>query len=56
MMELSMVITIAGAFCLAKSIMDLVERLEHPAKRAKKRPRSCGKQLRGRLHKVTTKA
>ncbi len=36
MMELSMVITIAGAFCLAKSIMDLVERLEHPAKRAKK--------------------
>lgn len=55
-MEWGMVIVIAGAACLAKSLMDLVERLDHPANSTKKRPRSCGKQLRGRLHKVTTKA
>lgn len=56
-MDWSMVITIAGAACLAKSLMDLVERLDRPGKGAKKRPRSCGKQLHGLWsHKVTTKA
>ena len=36
MMDWSMVITIAGAACLAKSLMDLVERLDRPGKGAKK--------------------
>ena len=35
-MEWGMVIVIAGAACLAKSLMDLFERLEHPAKGTKK--------------------
>ena len=35
-MEWGMVIVIAGAACLAKSLMDLVERLDHPANGTKK--------------------
>ena len=36
MMEWGMVIVIAGAACLAKSLMDLFERLDHPVKGTKK--------------------
>lgn len=36
MMEWGMIIVIAGAGCLAKSLMDLFERLEHPADSTKK--------------------
>ena len=35
-MEWSMIITILGAVSLAKSLMDIVDRLEHPAKGTKK--------------------
>ena len=35
-MELSMVIVIAGAACLAKSMMGLFDWMEHPAKGTKK--------------------
>ena len=53
MMDYGLIFTIIGAAWLAKSLMQAFERME---KGTKKRPRSCGKQLRGRLHKVTTKA